>query len=68
MLRFVPEDRATAQQMLDHPWLRGEQGPLGGGEAAAQADQGPQGGGAAERCNGRGSPSLDRTPGECGGQ
>lgn len=24
MLRFVPEDRATAQEMLGHAWLRGE--------------------------------------------
>lgn len=24
MLRFVPEERATAAQMLNHPWLRGE--------------------------------------------
>lgn len=27
MLRFVPEERATAQDMLAHPWLRGELGP-----------------------------------------
>merc|ERR1711971_760680 len=23
MLRFFPEDRSTAQQLLQHPWLRG---------------------------------------------
>ncbi|KAG2432364.1 hypothetical protein HYH02_012937 [Chlamydomonas schloesseri] len=27
MLRFVPEERATAAEMLNHPWLRGERSP-----------------------------------------
>ncbi|GLI61516.1 hypothetical protein VaNZ11_003896 [Volvox africanus] len=39
MLRFVPEERATAVEMLNHPWLRGELPPQAQLDTAARSDK-----------------------------
>ncbi|KAG2502244.1 hypothetical protein HYH03_000730 [Edaphochlamys debaryana] len=54
MLRFVPEDRATAAEMLNHPWLRGEAAPQAQAEADTAARDDKRGGS-------RGSATPDRS-------
>jgi len=44
MLRLLPEERSTAQQLLGHPWLRGQPGPEAA-EAAARFGPPPSLGG-----------------------
>ena len=67
MLNFVPGRRATAAQMLQHPWLRGEL-PSGGarrGDGNSVGSSGGGGGGGEERRAGHhrhGSRSRSRTP------
>ncbi|GLC46377.1 hypothetical protein PLESTB_001768700 [Pleodorina starrii] len=39
MLRFVPEERATAAEMLNHPWLRGELPPQAQEDTAVRSDK-----------------------------
>ncbi|EFJ53238.1 hypothetical protein VOLCADRAFT_78921 [Volvox carteri f. nagariensis] len=39
MLRFVPEERATAAEMLNHPWLRGELSPQAQADTAVRSDK-----------------------------
>ena len=38
MLEFVPEKRATAQEMLAHPWLRGDLPESSGGRGRERAE------------------------------
>ena len=38
MLRFVPEERATAAEMLRHPWLAAEEGGDGDGDGDGGKD------------------------------
>ncbi|KXZ45785.1 hypothetical protein GPECTOR_50g578 [Gonium pectorale] len=39
MLRFVPEERATAAELLNHPWLRGELQPPAQADTDARQDK-----------------------------
>ncbi|PNH03655.1 Serine/threonine-protein kinase SRPK [Tetrabaena socialis] len=61
MLRFAPDDRATAAEMLAHPWLRGELSPRAQedtqqADTAARSDR--RGGSSASGASSR-SPSAD---------
>lgn len=57
MLDFVPESRATAQQMLAHPWLQGRYGKTG--ELLPSALYTPRG--ATEACGPMAPPTLTAT-------
>ena len=53
MLDFSPEHRATAGEMLTHPWLAEVSGGEGRGEQAAKAEAGVKEAAGGERTGGR---------------